>query len=90
MFEYLDGVLAFALIALMCFLLFKVYRFDKKMDDSRENGIFAPVIYHNEPSWSEYRRERRAMKKYGIFGGIIFALVVYSVLRMNGTIGSIL
>lgn len=89
MFDHLDVLLAFAIIALMCFLLLKMHRFDKHMDDVRENGQFAPMVFHQESSYTKYRRKRRRMDKYGLIGGIIFVLVVYSVLRMNGTIGSI-
>ena len=62
--EHLDVLLAFAIIALMCFLLLKMHRFDKHMDDVRENGQFAPMVFHQESSYTKYRRERRRMDKY--------------------------
>ena len=90
MFDYLDVLLAFALIALVLFLLYKMYRSDRQFEDSRENGQFAPLIYSHENSWDRREREQRKMKKYGLVGSILLALIIYSVLRMNGTIGSIL
>ena len=89
MFEFLDVVLAFAMIAVVCFLLFKVYSFDRHMDDVRQNGQFAPIVFPYESREHENRRNRLMMRKYGAFGLAIFALVVYVVLRMNGTIGNI-
>ncbi len=90
MFDYLDVLLAFALIALVLFLLYKMYRSDRQFEDSRENGQFAPLIYSHESSWDRRERNQRKMRKYGLVGCILLALIIYSVLRMNGTIGSIL
>ena len=86
MFDYLDVLLAFALIVLSLWLIYKMYRSDRALDEARDNRMY---VYHHESSYDEYRRERRRMKKYGFFAGIIFVLIFYSVLRMNGTINSI-
>ena len=90
MFDYLDVLLAFALIALVLFLLYNMYRSDRQFEDSRENEQFAPLIYSHESSWDRRERDQLKMRKYGIVGCILLALIIYSVLRMNGTIGSIL
>ena len=90
MFDYLDVLLAFALIALVLFLTCKMYRSDRQFDDSHENGQFAPLIYSHESSWDRRGRDFRNRRKYGLVGCILLALIIYSVLRMNGTIGSIL
>ena len=87
MFDYLDVLLAFSLIVLSLWLIYKMYRSDRALDEARDNRMY---VYHHDSSYDEYRRECRRNKKYGLFVGIIFVLIVYSVLRMNGTISSIL
>ncbi len=89
MFEYLDVLLAVALFVLLCFLLWKMYSFDRHMEDLRENGQFAPIIFTHDTRWRRRERDRRSRKKYGLIGCIMLVLVMYSVLRINGTIGSI-
>ena len=84
MFDYLDVLLALAIIAVLLFLLYKMVSYDKHMDDSRENGQFAPLIYHQESSRDSYRRNNWKMKKYGLVIGIVFILIFYVVLRING------
>ncbi|MBR6070854.1 MAG: hypothetical protein IKP78_09725 [Ruminococcus sp.] len=90
MFDYLDVLLAFALIALVLFLTYRMYRSDRQFEDSRENGQFAPLVYSRENSWNRRERDLRNRRKYGLVGCILLVLIIYSVLRMNGTIGSIL
>lgn len=87
--EYLDILLAFAIAVLLGFLMYRMYKFDRHMDDVRENGQFAPLVFTRETPRREFRRQQRRLSKYASIAGIIVALIVYSVLRLNGTIGSL-
>lgn len=85
-----DVYLSFLLIGALCYLLYRMYKYDKHMDDVRVNGQFSPIIYPHETPQREFRRERRKMKKYGSVATIIFVLILYIGLRANDTISSIL
>ena len=89
MFDKLDIVLALVLAGVFAFLLYKMMSFDKHMDDSRENGQYSHLIYSHETSWQKKERDNDKLEKYGVVAGLMIICIIYTVLRLNGTIGNI-
>ncbi|MBP5361651.1 MAG: hypothetical protein J6Y71_01280 [Ruminococcus sp.] len=85
MFDKLDIVLALALAGFFAFLLYKMMSFDKHLDDQRENSQF----YYHKTSWEKREINDYKLKKYGVVSGIMIICLIYTVLRLNGTIGNI-
>ena len=88
--DYLDVLLAIVIAVGLGYLTFRMYQFDRSMDDLRNNGQFAPIVFPQESRYRERRRELRRMNKYAYLACIIVLLMVFVMLRLNGTVGSLL